>query len=66
MTTRHRESERKHTTLQTVYDGRRATGFLLCRGRDGYEAFDADQRSLGVFTTAKAAADAIPIKGDAS
>lgn len=46
-------------TLVSVYDGRRLLGFILNRGADGFEAFDAAERSLGVFNTIKAAADAI-------
>jgi hypothetical protein len=30
------------------------------RGRQGVEAFDADERSLGIFTTMREAAAAIP------
>jgi hypothetical protein len=37
-------------------------GHLLSRGRDGFEAFDADTRSLGTFPDMKAAADAVTAK----
>jgi hypothetical protein len=47
-------------TLLSVFDGRRCAGFLLNRGVTGWEAFDADQKSLGVFPTRRDAADAIP------
>src|SRR5262245_59783996 len=46
--------------LQTVFDGRELIGFLLSRGKLGVEAFDSDERSLGVFPTVKAAVAAIP------
>jgi predicted DNA-binding transcriptional regulator AlpA len=34
-------------------------GFVFPRGKMGFEAFDADTASLGLFETAKAAADAV-------
>jgi hypothetical protein len=40
-----------------VYDGRACVGFVLARGRAGFEAFDREQVSLGVFKTAAAAAN---------
>ena len=46
-------------TLQSVYAGRQLVGFLLDRGKLGVEATDARGRSLGIYTTPKAAADAI-------
>jgi hypothetical protein len=42
-----------------VFEGRRCSGFILSRGRDGFEAFDVNDRSLGVFTLVKAAAAAV-------
>jgi hypothetical protein len=48
-----------------VYDGQVCLGFLLPRGKAGVEAFDADDRFLGVFLTQKEAADAISIAGAA-
>jgi hypothetical protein len=45
--------------MQVIYDGARCLGFLYARGRDGVEAYDADQRSLGLYPTSKAAADAV-------
>jgi hypothetical protein len=39
----------------SVYDGRQCVGFVLARGRRGYEAFTAGERSLGVFETKDAA-----------
>ena len=44
--------------LLSVYAGQRCLGFLLSR-RDGVEAFDIDDRSLGIFPDQKSAADAI-------
>jgi hypothetical protein len=42
-----------------VFDGQRCLGHLLPRGRMGVEAFDADDRSLGIFPDQKSAADAV-------
>jgi hypothetical protein len=45
----------------SVYSGRACGGFIINHGRCGFEAFDADHHSLGLFATEKAAADAISI-----
>jgi hypothetical protein len=45
--------------LLSVYSGRECIGFVLPRGKVGFEAFDTDQRSLGIFPNQKGAADAI-------
>jgi hypothetical protein len=42
-----------------VYDGQRCLGHLLLRGRQGVEAFDVNDRSIGIFQNQKAAADAV-------
>jgi hypothetical protein len=34
-----------------VNDGRRCVGFILPRGKTGFEAFDRDERSRGLFPT---------------
>jgi hypothetical protein len=34
-------------------------GFIFPRGKSGFEGFDRDDRSIGLFSTPKAAADAI-------
>jgi hypothetical protein len=46
--------------MLSVYDGQRCIGFLLSRGKLGFEAFAADQHSLGTYPTQREAADAIP------
>jgi hypothetical protein len=46
-------------TLSYVTDGREAIGFVLARGRGGFEAFDRDERSLGLFKSAPEAANAV-------
>jgi hypothetical protein len=45
--------------LAYVYDGRACLGFVLSRGRAGFEAFDREERSLGLFKTAAQAANAV-------
>jgi hypothetical protein len=45
--------------MSYVYDGRACLGFVLSRGRAGFEAFDREERSLGLFPTAPAAANAV-------
>jgi hypothetical protein len=30
---------------------RSSVGFVIARGRSGYEAFNADERSIGIFTS---------------
>ena len=42
-----------------VYSGRECRGHILSRGRTGVEAFDADDKSLGVFPNQAAAINAI-------
>jgi hypothetical protein len=49
------------TSCLAVYSGRTCVGFLLLRGRQGIEGFDADDRSLGLFQDQKSAADAISV-----
>ena len=45
--------------LSYVYDGRDCLGFILARGKLGFEAFDREEVSLGIFKTPAAAANAI-------
>jgi hypothetical protein len=45
--------------LAYVYDRREAIGFVLARGRAGFEGFDREERSLGLFPTAPTAANAV-------
>jgi hypothetical protein len=49
------------STLVSVVagDGRRCVGHLVYRGRDGYQAYDANDRPLGCFVTQAAAIAAI-------
>jgi hypothetical protein len=49
-------------TLANVFaDDGRYLGVVFARGRSGFEAFDANKRSLGLFETAKRAAGALLI-----
>ena len=45
-------------TMLTVSIGRETAGFVLNRGAAGFEGFDAQERSLGLF---KSAADRLTI-----
>jgi hypothetical protein len=45
-----------------LYDGQRCLGHILSRGKLGVEAYDVDDRSLGLFPNQKAAADALTAK----
>jgi hypothetical protein len=56
---REHSSEAGETALQAVYSRQRCIGFLLSRGKLGFEAFGANEKSLGIFPNEKAAADAI-------
>jgi hypothetical protein len=50
---------RAASPLAYVYDGREMLGFVLSRGKQGHEAFDREERSLGLFETAAKAANAV-------
>jgi hypothetical protein len=45
------------SALVTVYDGRYSVGFVLSRGKAGFEAFDRDEQSRGLFASQKLAAN---------
>jgi len=53
-------------TLVSVISGGRYLGCLLSRGPMGYEAWDAADRSIGMFADAKAAAEAVNRSSSAS
>ena len=47
-------------TLANIFsDTGKYLGVVFARGRGGFESFDAQERSLGLFPTAKEAADAL-------
>jgi hypothetical protein len=48
------------TRMLSVYAGRQCVGFILARGKAGFEAFDAEQNSLGIYPTQREAAAAVP------
>lgn len=50
--------------LAYVYDGQQCLGHVLSRGPKGFEAFDRDDRSLGLFATGKQAANALMVEED--
>ena len=50
--------------LLSVYDGQRCVGFVFARGKEGFEAFDAHTKSLGLFPSQGAAAAAISARVD--
>ena len=45
--------------ILSVYSGQECAGFLLSRGKSAVEAFNAANKSLGIFRTQQAAANAI-------
>jgi len=45
--------------LSYVADGHACLGFVISRGRAGFEAFDHEERSLGLFKTAAQAANVV-------
>jgi hypothetical protein len=47
------------TSLLWLYDGRRLVGFVLARGRAGFEAFDRNEQSRGLYPTQQLAIAAI-------
>ena len=61
--TQHRTAERGGA-MASVYDGRSCVGFVLARGRSGFEAFDAAEHSLGMFETRHGAINKIQATAD--
>jgi hypothetical protein len=57
ITAHNREQNAPH--MVAVYDGRAGLGHVLGRGRAGFEAFDVDNGSLGIFSSQREAAAAI-------
>ena len=49
------------SVLAYVYDGRQCLGHVLGRGPKGFEAFDRDDKSVGIFETQRQAANAFLI-----
>jgi hypothetical protein len=49
--------------LVSIYDGRTCIGFVLARNRSGFEAFDANELSKGLFATQELAIAALSTAG---
>jgi hypothetical protein len=49
----------KPAAMAPVFDGGRCIGFLLCRGEVGFESFDIDEVSIGLFSNEADAAAAV-------
>ena len=47
------------TAMLSVYDGQRCLGHIIKRGKRGFEAFNHNDQSLGVFPSDHEAADAL-------
>jgi hypothetical protein len=45
--------------MLSVYHGRQCLGHVLPRGRQGYEAFDINDTSLGIYMTRELAIAAV-------
>jgi hypothetical protein len=50
------------TPMLSVYNGKRCVGFIIARGKAGFEAFDRNERSLGTYPTQRTAADALEVR----
>jgi hypothetical protein len=49
------------TAMSPIMAGDGCVGFILARGPTGFEAFDGDDKSLGLFPTQRQAANALLI-----
>jgi hypothetical protein len=49
----------KSSIMVSVFDGRCCIGFVTSRGKAGFESFDADQKSIGLFRSEADAAAAL-------
>jgi hypothetical protein len=45
--------------ISSVFSEHGCCGFIIARGREGFEAYTRDERSIGFFPTQVAAADAV-------
>jgi hypothetical protein len=50
-------------SLAYVYDGQQCLGHVLARGKTGFEAFDRDDRSLGLFPNTASSSKRAPDNG---
>jgi hypothetical protein len=51
--------------MLSIYDGRSCVGFVLARGARGFEAFDAAEKSLGIFASKDEAINKLTSNGGA-
>jgi hypothetical protein len=51
------------SAMLSVYDGRQPVGFVLPRGKVGFEAFDRDEQSRGLFGKQELAIAALSTAG---
>jgi hypothetical protein len=51
--------QRPSAPMVSVYDGRRCIGFVLTAGRQGFQAFDADEVAIGLFPSMRDAVAAV-------
>jgi hypothetical protein len=49
-------------SLAYVYDGQQCLGHVLARGKTGFEAFNRNDKSVGLFPTQRQAANALLIE----
>jgi hypothetical protein len=45
--------------IASVFSDRTCCGFVIARGREGFEAYDRDEQSIGFYPSRVAAADAV-------
>ena len=55
-----RKENREPSSFAYVHDGRTCVGHVIGRGPTGFEAFDREDKSLGLFKTQAEAARALP------
>ena len=55
-----RKENREPTSVAYVHDGRTCVGHVIGKGPAGFEAFDREDKSLGLFKTQAEAAAALP------
>ena len=54
-----------NSPMLSIYDGRSCVGFVLARGARGFEAFDAAEKSLGIFASKDEAINKLTSNGGA-
>jgi hypothetical protein len=64
--TKQTRTSASHSSWLAVYNGQVCVGHVLNRGKSGVEAFDVDDRSLGLFANQYEAMAALSAAGAAS